>query len=335
MDGKFLCYILMDNNLPFKIGDLAEARTFEHGYRGAWFRCKIIEISTREGNAGHISEYYDFPDEKLEWTEFYQTNPYRVGRTRERKELMLRPPYPPFYSKSQMPLVSEISEVTVIVDEAWKVGDLVDWWTTDCYWSGRIEALLGDCKATLKLRRPPHGEGKTYEVLYKDLRPSLDWSPQRGWTVPTQGGKHGRVCARIIEPLNQMLPFSKAHKAGQETMSDREKDESKDKRTPNIQTQGSEDRRMSETSNTQRRSSEDRRTSEQSDDPHKEHGAGGRVALNSVETNTLEATIMDLEELVCKVKWIKKILGHGVSFSDSVRPEWEFVDKSPASSAPK
>ncbi|XP_073048864.1 uncharacterized protein [Primulina eburnea] len=323
---KFLCYILMDNNLPFKIGDLAEARTFEHGYRGAWFRCKIIEISTREGNAGHISEYYDFPDEKLEWTEFYQTNPYRVGRTRERKELMLRPPYPPFYSKSQMPLVSEISEVTVIVDEAWKVGDLVDWWTTDCYWSGRIEALLGDCKATLKLRRPPHGEGKTYEVLYKDLRPSLDWSPQRGWTVPTQGGKHGRVCARIIEPLNQ---------TGQETMSDREKDESKDKRTPNIQTQGSEDRRMSETSNTQRRSSEDRRTSEQSDDPHKEHGAGGRVALNSVETNTLEATIMDLEELVCKVKWIKKILGHGVSFSDSVRPEWEFVDKSPASSAPK
>ncbi|XP_073287298.1 uncharacterized protein [Primulina huaijiensis] len=297
---------------------------FCYSWKFQFFFYQIIEISTREGHAGHISEYYDFPDEKLVWTEFYQMNPYRVGRTRERIELMLRPPYPPFYSKSQMPLVSEISEVTVIVDEEWKVGDLVDWWTTDCYWSGRIQGFSGDCKASLKLRTPPHGEGKTYEVLYKDLRPSLDWSPQRGWTVPTQGGKHGRVCARIIEPLNP---------AGQETMPDREKDESKDKRTSNIETQGSEDRRMSETSNTQRRSSEDRRTSEQSNDPHKEHGAGGRVALNSVETDTLEATIMDLEELVCKVKWIKKILGHGVSFSDGVRPEWEFVDESPASSA--
>ncbi|XP_073287300.1 uncharacterized protein [Primulina huaijiensis] len=296
---------------------------FCYSWKFQFFFYQIIEISTREGHAGHISEYYDFPDEKLVWTEFYQMNPYRVGRTRERIELMLRPPYPPFYSKSQMPLVSEISEVTVIVDEEWKVGDLVDWWTTDCYWSGRIQGFSGDCKASLKLRTPPHGEGKTYEVLYKDLRPSLDWSPQRGWTVPTQGGKHGRVCARIIEPLNP----------GQETMPDREKDESKDKRTSNIETQGSEDRRMSETSNTQRRSSEDRRTSEQSNDPHKEHGAGGRVALNSVETDTLEATIMDLEELVCKVKWIKKILGHGVSFSDGVRPEWEFVDESPASSA--
>lgn len=78
-------------------------------------------------------------------------NPYRVGRTRERIELMLRPSYPPFYSKSQMPLVSEISEMTVIVDDAWKVGDLVDWWTTDCYWSGRIMELLGDCKAKVKL----------------------------------------------------------------------------------------------------------------------------------------------------------------------------------------
>lgn len=132
-----------------------------------------------------------------------------------------------------------------------------------------------------------------------------------------------------------MLPFSKAHEAGQETMSDHEKDESKDKRTSNIQTQGSEDRITSETSNIQRQGSEDRRTSEQSDIPHKEHGAGGRIALNSVETDTLEITIMDLEELVCKVKWISKILGHGVSFSESVRPEWEFVDKSPASSTPK
>ncbi|KZV17835.1 hypothetical protein F511_01644 [Dorcoceras hygrometricum] len=137
-------------NLPFKIGDLAEAKSFEEGYRGAWFRCKIREISTREGNVGHVSEYYDFPEEKLEWTQLYQMTPYNVGRTRESKiELMLRPPYPPIYRRSEMPRVSEISEVTVIVDDKWKVGDLVDWWTTDCYWSGRIMGLFGNRKATV------------------------------------------------------------------------------------------------------------------------------------------------------------------------------------------
>lgn len=30
-------------NLPFKAGQLAEARSFRVGYRGAWFRCKVME----------------------------------------------------------------------------------------------------------------------------------------------------------------------------------------------------------------------------------------------------------------------------------------------------
>ncbi|XP_073056742.1 uncharacterized protein [Primulina eburnea] len=329
-------------NLPFKIGDLAEARTFEDGFRGAWFRCKIIEISTREGNIGHVSEYYDFPDEKQEWTELYQMTPSQAESTRERKiELMLRPPYPPIYRKSQMPPVSEISEVTVIVDDAWKVGHLVDWWTTNCYWSGRIVRLFGNCKAMVMLKQPPLGEGETYKVLLKDVRPSLDWSPDRGWTVPPQGGKNGRVCARIIEPLNQ------AHEARQETVPGNKKDESEDRKTSDMQTRGSEVRRTLEQPQVpyknhgagggviQTQGSEDRRTSEIPPVPQKNHEAGGAVALNSVVNDTLEAAIMDLEELVNKVKWIQKILEQGVSLRDGVKPEWEFVDQSPASSAPK
>ncbi|XP_073138074.1 uncharacterized protein [Henckelia pumila] len=356
-------------NVPFKIGDLAEAKTFEDGYRGAWFRCKIIEISRRKGSIGIVSEYYDFPEEKLEWVELYQMAPYHVGKTREKKELMLRPPYPPIYRKSQMPLVGEISEVTVIVDDTWKVGDLVDWWKDDCYWSGSITGLFGNCKAMLELKPPPHGEGDTYKVLLKDVRPSLDWSPKQGWTVPPQGEKNGCVCAQIIKPLTQ------ARKARQETMSGHRKDESEDRRTPDIQTQelkarqetmsghkkdesedrgtsdiqthGSEDRRTSEQPQVpqenhgagggvvQTQGSEYNRTSEPPQVPHKNHGAGGRVALDSVETDTVEAAIMELEELVNKVKWIKKILEQGISFSDGARPEWEFVDQSPASSAPK
>lgn len=39
------------------------------------------------------------------------------------------------------------------------------------------------------------GEGALYEVSFKDLRPSLEWSPDFGWTVPT----------------SQVLPFALFH----------------------------------------------------------------------------------------------------------------------------
>ncbi|KAL0457065.1 UNVERIFIED_CONTAM: hypothetical protein Slati_1045700 [Sesamum latifolium] len=161
--------------LHFQVGELAEARSFQCGYR------------------------------ELKWTKLYQqVPPLHVGKAKEKhRELMLRPCYPPIHNKNQMPQVSEISEVAVIVDDSWKVGDLVDWWTTDCYWSGRITKLLGDDKAEIELHPPPRGEGSSYEVHLKDLRPSLDWSPQCGWTVPNQEGDTGRACAQLIKPVNQ------------------------------------------------------------------------------------------------------------------------------------
>ncbi|KZV17836.1 hypothetical protein F511_01645 [Dorcoceras hygrometricum] len=116
-----------------------------------------------------------------------------------------------------------------------------------------------------------------------------------------------------MEPLNQ------AHEARQETVHVHKKDDSDDRRTSDIKTQGSEYRR----------------TPEQPQVHHKKHGTDGWIAINSMGTNTLEASVMDLEELVNKVKWIKKILEQGIYFSDGVRPEWEFVDQSPASSTSK
>lgn len=32
---------------------------------------------------------------------------------------------------------------------------------------------------------PPMGEGSSYVASFSDLRPSLDWSPEDGWTLPT------------------------------------------------------------------------------------------------------------------------------------------------------
>ena len=43
------------HSVRFQIGQLAEARTFVSGFRGAWFRCKVyLSISNL------CSIYYDF-----------------------------------------------------------------------------------------------------------------------------------------------------------------------------------------------------------------------------------------------------------------------------------
>ncbi|RVX22130.1 hypothetical protein CK203_001009 [Vitis vinifera] len=41
-------------------------------------------------------------------------------------------------------------------------------------------------------------------------------------------------------------------------------------------------------------------------------GTDGSIALNSMHSDTLDAAILDLEELANKVKWVKGILDHGI-----------------------
>uniref|UniRef100_A0A0D9WCJ8 Uncharacterized protein n=1 Tax=Leersia perrieri TaxID=77586 RepID=A0A0D9WCJ8_9ORYZ len=35
-----------------------------------------------------------------------------------------------------------------------------------------------------ELLKPPIGEGRSYDAHCKDIRPALDWSLEKGWTVP-------------------------------------------------------------------------------------------------------------------------------------------------------
>lgn len=85
---------------------------------------------------------------ELKWTRLYEVNFHHEGVTKgKHRELMLRPHYPPIINEKKKPHVSEISEVAVIVGDSWRVGDLVDWFTTGCYWSGTIIELLGPNKA--------------------------------------------------------------------------------------------------------------------------------------------------------------------------------------------
>ncbi|PIN11332.1 hypothetical protein CDL12_16068 [Handroanthus impetiginosus] len=261
---------------------------------------------------------------------------------------MIRPCYPPMYNLKQLPYTSVISEVTVIVDDSWKVGDLVDWWTTGCYWSGSIIQLLGDDKAKIELKPPPLGEGSSYEVLLKDLRPSLDWSLKHGWTIPIQEGDTGHRCARLIGPINQAVGGVQnmdTHNIGQETES-------------NQGTRGtsvglslsapvsSNSLAVSDSSNSIGVSDEvkgmgtmEMKTSVAEEEhnfrcPLKDRASGGNT-LNSVQSDTLEAPILDLEEYVNKIKWLKAMLHNGISSSNAHRPQWEFVEPNAASENPK
>ncbi|XP_050239462.1 uncharacterized protein LOC126688716 isoform X4 [Quercus robur] len=187
-------------DLPFEVGQVAESRSFIQGFRGAWFRCKIKKISWKKGQMGHDLEYVDFPDEKIEWTKLYQKP---INTKEVKSQLMVRPCFPPIYRESEMPDVNTISKVVVIFDDVLKVGDLVDWFTDGCYWSGRIIELLGDEKVKIELPPPPMGEGLSYEAIRNELRPSLDWTPEYGWMVPKLEKGNDRCCARIVKPFTQ------------------------------------------------------------------------------------------------------------------------------------
>ncbi|ONM25076.1 Agenet domain-containing protein [Zea mays] len=194
----------MDLLLPYKIGDLAESKSFLNGYRGAWFRCKVHNM--RVNDSGYLEcylEYIDYDGEDLDWVAVFQENPASSSQnSKGSTEVMIRPSFPQWYyghEPDQLP----VSDVTAVVDEAWKIGDMVDWLKDGCYWSGTITKLLKkdmvkgvDCDSFmmlpfpmtlgsgLQLPAPPIGEGRCYIANHKDLRPTLEWSLEKGWTVP-------------------------------------------------------------------------------------------------------------------------------------------------------
>nr|GEW07111.1 hypothetical protein [Tanacetum cinerariifolium] len=96
-----------DGGLKLQVCQLAEMKTFEDGFRGAWFRCKINDVDFKKNKI--LLEYYDFEEDE-------------------------RPP------------VNSLSEICVVIDDAWKVGDMVDWYKDDCYWAARVIKVLSNDK---------------------------------------------------------------------------------------------------------------------------------------------------------------------------------------------
>lgn len=63
--------------------------------------------------------------------------------------------------------------------------------------------------------------------------------------------------------------------------------------------------------------------------------ANGGSNLNSKRAHTLEATILDLEEYINKVKWLKKLLHYGFHPPESQGHHWKFVEPHDISEIPK
>ncbi|XP_050227374.1 uncharacterized protein LOC126677005 isoform X2 [Mercurialis annua] len=395
----------------FKEGQVVELKSFEKGYRGAWFRCKIKGIRTRVGELEHCLEYCDFQDETVRWTKIYRRLHKRVDPT-----LMIRPQYPPFYYESKMSDIDCTSEEIIVVNDVWKVGDLVDWWKDGCYWSGRLNKKLGPKKFQLLLFPKPIGEELSYVICCKDLRPSLDWSPQHGWKVPEN--EDHLTCARLVKPANlggsvnmtlhekrkncaasvssnvsasHLLPPDKSEPIAKRLLRaspdksekiakcllvtkatacmERQRVEGAtacmEKKTATVYVETKPVESSTTCINTHGveinkdlhaqvgdigkinpvtdsslclggASAELTKNTVVKDghhgnDPSKKMRTDRSITLNSISSDTIEATIVDLEDLVNRIQWMKNILKFGLPLPDVVPPPWEFVEDRPFS----
>ncbi|KAL1198317.1 hypothetical protein V5N11_026847 [Cardamine amara subsp. amara] len=262
-------------DLPFKVGEVVETKSFLVGYRGAWFQCKILEIYMLKGNLFYKLEYVNYPDEAP-----HETKVFEKPRGGKKNHLMIRPTYPPVYHESEvLKLKRHLDEPLVVVHGSWKVGDLVDWCKDDCYWSGKIVELMDNDAVQIDLFPKPVGEGSTYEGLCEDLRPSLEWSLEDGWKVPftMKDGKR-RQCAKLITPIK------------------------------------TEDTKHDVKGNGGLKSTQ-------------EVKSNGGLKLNIMESDSIEAAVLDIEELIVRIKWLKRKLNPDVGESC-----WKYEDHIASSS---
>ncbi|KAF8020993.1 hypothetical protein BT93_G1417 [Corymbia citriodora subsp. variegata] len=329
----------------FEVGQEAEMRTFTSGFRGAWFRCKIKRIKKRSSNLRLSLEYFDFPDEKISSIDLYQMPPHSPvdAKLNRKKQLMVRPRFPTVYHRSEMPNVTSISEVAVIVDDDWKVGDLVDWWKDDCYWSGRVTAVLTDKNYQIELHPPPAGEGQSYIAPSKDLRPSLDWSIENGWMVCSLR------CAQLIKPLNEgrLLPpadisrlqkvplnINALEKSPPETHTNSEKSPLEKYENSAVASSGLGKANSCDgvSSSSVRVASAEMEASVSKENHYydlhcpEKLKSDDHTLLNSMFSDTLEDAIIDLEELANRVRWLKDILEFGGHPSKNSKPSWRFLE---------
>ncbi|XP_058072612.1 uncharacterized protein LOC131221350 isoform X6 [Magnolia sinica] len=329
------------DSLPFKVGQLAESKSFIVGFRGAWFRCKIKGIKLKRGRVVHFLEFFDFPDEKVTSTQLYQKPPSsRVNSQEEGKmELMVRPCFPSFYRESEMPDLHTISEVVAITNNHWKVGDLVDWWFDGCFWSGRVTHLLGNDKVQesetsccARLIQPLNQERKEHYSLRESnargigtaLSEFLESSSSHrsvSSLPPQAGSSHPPVTDVLIETSVCGIDHEETcttRKSGKLNLED-----SVIRKASSIDDTSSSHEKVTSASDamTQATSRKDRYNSSSS--PKKMRIGEDEHVTSMMCTDSIESSVLGLEELAIKIRWIKGILRCGPRWSN---PSWKFLE---------
>ncbi|KAG9160264.1 hypothetical protein Leryth_025279 [Lithospermum erythrorhizon] len=324
------------HTLPFVVGQKVEARSFIKGFRSSWFRCEIKDIGRRHGQILVLVDYFDFTEQKPLWLKLYQDPPYGRKSKHRTKNLMLRPEYPVIYHDTPVTDLSTAQQIVLVVNGPWKVGDMVDWFTCGCYWSGSVTEILGTNKAKIALTPPPAGEGGFYDdVSVEDLRPTLEWSIESGWTVPiSKDREESCCCARLISPIQQEY-------ASVTNYLDRERPHTRESSTTRQANEGCSDQSIGATS-AEKRISHAGESSERPPDEGCSNWSTGKTSaqsrsfedfngsyqhtVSSEAIDPLEDVVLGLEELSNKVKWLKRILKDGIPLSNSKGPSWEFVE---------
>ncbi|XP_018472810.1 uncharacterized protein LOC130503760 [Raphanus sativus] len=282
---------MAQTNLPFKVGQTLEVRSFEEGYRGAWFRCKILNIYTKEGKLFYSLKYLDYGTEDI-----YHTQVYQRFEEEEKEWLMVRPSYPPFYYERYVRKIEADQAPLVAVYGSRKVGDLVDWRYKGCFWCATVMELERNA-LQIELFPPPLGEGETYKASRADVRPTLDWSLEDGWTVPSMDGRKSQSVKLLKREKGDHVPQDVC-----QTGKEQKPERAKKQKTERVK------RQKTEGDMQQVKDSED-------------------IRLNIDQSNSVEAAVCDLEELIVRIEWIKKMLSPDVGEVST----WKYQDHRPSS----
>ncbi|WVZ26957.1 hypothetical protein V8G54_000209 (mitochondrion) [Vigna mungo] len=193
----------------------------------------------------------------------------------------------------------------------------------------------------INLLPPPLGEGLSYEALSKDLRPSLDWCPEKGWSVPIPVGDECRQpCARIIIPANSDVTDEvgrhtvRMHSSSSLNLKDYPNRSIARSKQSNSARNGMEINESDNVSSLHMDSSVENLEIASisriyNEDPAKK-SSDRSLYLNSMSSNTIEAAIMDLEELVNRIKWLRDVLNLRVSPLSDTKQSWEFSKHHPS-----
>lgn len=238
-------------------------------------------------------KYLDYDGEEIHHTQVYQQ--FEDGE----EWLMVRPSYPPCYQEREVRKIEADQAPLVVVHGSWQVGDLVDWDRDGCFWCATVLTVKRNEPFQIELFPPPLGEGETYKALRKDVRPTLDWSPEDGWTLPSTDGRKSQS-VRLVK-----------REKGVDHVPGKEKTERAKKQKTER--------------HTQHRTERDAQQKTEGDmQPEK---GNGEIRQNIDESDSIEAAVYDLEELIVRIEWIKNMLSPDVGEGST----WKYQDYRPSS----